>query len=393
MLLNIAILHIAFATKLQSSPRIVRRYAGTGCNAAALIETWTIISATSTDLERCTIASLTSSSSSSSSHSIDNLALLQSHGVVEGLHLRCSAGTAEFGAYNYDGSAQPSCNTERISESFAEAQYLLLSAGNCANTVGGNSVEVDTTNLVLPTCAVGVSGDPHLTNLRGQKFDIHDGLHRLVHYPRDAPEEEALFKLDAKAVDTGPEADCYSVFLQNIKLSGKWVGDDISLSTNTSMASSNPSAFGMSFALQKTDWVSLNKQFNGHLQLKGSMPVTVTTSTRNASADEMGGEEINFKVGGDQHPMLVEVWSSHGQNWVTHGKDVRFLNVHVKNLPKDAGGILGMDSYTKPSDSRCGLVQQERDLMNYIGKDLSLLSVTGKKKKTFLWTASAAVQQ
>jgi hypothetical protein len=319
---------------------------------------------------------------------------------VEALHVQCTVGAAEFGAYDYNGSSNPSCTIARLSKSFAEAQYLLLAAGHCAATSDGNSLEIDVTGpptLTLPNCAFDVegTGDPHLTNLRGQRFDIHDGLHRLVHYPRDAPEEEALFKIDARAVETGPEADCYTVFLQNIKLSGKWVGDDITLSTNTSLAASSASAFGMSYAFQQMDWPTLNKQHNGHLKLKGSLPVTVTTSTRDASADDMGGEEISFKVG-DQHPTIVQVWSSHGQNLLTHNKYVRFLNVRVKNLPKDAGGILGLDGYTKPSESRCGLVQQETDLMNYVGKELSLLSIkhekVGNSKKTSPWTASATGQ-
>jgi len=392
MLLKLAILRIAFASKIRSTPRVVRYYSGTGCVSTSIQGTWTIVSSTDTDLVSCTPASR-SETETSSETTITDLSLLELQNTIEALHMQCASGIAHFGVYTYDGSAQPSCSIETLGQTFADAQYLLLAAGSCATTVEGNSLEIDVTgppSLTLPDCTVGVTGDPHLTNLRGQKFDIHDGLHRLVHYPRDAPEEEALFKVDARAVETGPEADCYTVFLQNIKLSGKWVGDDITLSTNTSLVTSNAGAFGMSYALQQMDWPTLNKQHNGHLKLKGSLPVTVTTSTRNASADDMGGEEINFKVG-DQHPMFVQVWSSHGQNLATHGKDVRFLNVQVKNLPKDAGGILGLDGYTKPSESRCGLVKQETDLMNYVGKELSLLSI--KRKKTSPWTASATVQQ
>jgi len=399
MLLKLAIFRIAFASKIRSTPRVVRYYSGTGCVSTSIQGTWTIVSSTDTDLVRCTPASLAATSSSESEHTITGLSLLELQDTAEALHIQCAAGIAHFGAYNYDGSASPSCSVETLGQTFAEAQYLLLAAGSCATTSEGNSLEIDVTgppSLTLPDCTVGVTGDPHLTNLRGQKFDIHDGLHRLVHYPRDAPEEEALFKVDARAVETGPEADCYTVFLQNIKLSGKWVGDDITLSTNTSLATSSAGAFGMSYALQQMDWPTLNKQHNGHLKLKGSLPVTFTTSTRNASADEMGGEEINFRVG-DQNPMFVQVWSSHGQNFATHGKDVRFLNVQVKNLPKDAGGILGLDGYTKPSESRCGLVKQETDLMNYVGKELSLLSIKrGKVRKSQKisspWTASATVQ-
>eukprot|EP00930_Biecheleria_cincta_P019040 TRINITY_DN1464_c2_g1_i1.p1 TRINITY_DN1464_c2_g1~~TRINITY_DN1464_c2_g1_i1.p1 ORF type:complete len:403 (+),score=41.48 TRINITY_DN1464_c2_g1_i1:65-1273(+) len=400
MLASFAFVHLAFAAKTESSPRLVHKYAGPGCNAAALTDSWTIISATSNDLISCTIASHSTPSSSSSSpvHVIDDLSLARKqHGLealskagLEALHMICVNGIARFGAYHYDGSAIPSCSVTRVEETFDTAQHNLFIAGSCANTVGGNSIEIDIAGLTLPACTVAATGDPHLTNLRGHKFDIHDGLHRFVHYPRDAPEEEALLKIDAQAVDVGPEADCYSVFLQNIKLSGKWVGDDITLSTNTSVASADPSAFSMSFASQKMDWPALSKQHNGHLELKGIAPFSVAASTRNNTTDTMGGEEISFKFG-DRSPVFVQVWSSHGQNWITHEKDVRFLNVDVKNLPKDSGGILGLDSYVKPSSSRCGLVQEERDLADFIGADMSLLRLRNAKKPQ--WTASVTMQQ
>jgi len=199
--------------------------------------------------------------------------------------------------------------------------------------------------------------------------------------------------VDVEAVDMGHESDCYSVYLRSVKLSGKWLGEAINIhaDTNNSVASSSASAFSMFFASEQMDWTTLSKQNDFHPKLNGMMPVTVTTNMRKASGeDALGGEAIALKIG-DEHPVLVQVWSSHGKNQLTHDREVRYLNVEVQNLPKNSGGIIGQDSYSRPSESRCDMIQEERDLLQYAEKDdagLSLLRLSRPK-----WTASAIVQQ
>jgi hypothetical protein len=213
-------------------------------------------------------------------------------------------------------------------------------------------------------------------------------MHRLVHFPRGAPEDEALLVIDVKAVDMGHVADCYSVFLQSATLSGKWMGDKVMVGTDTSATSLGPSAFAISFAGVRMDWPSLAKQNDLPLALKGSKPVTVSSGMRNPSGqDALGGEQITFKVG-SEHPVFVQVWSSQGNNELTHHKEVRYLNLEVQNLPKNSGGIIGLDSYTRPSDSRCGLIQEERDLAKYIEQD-GIASVELLRLSRPHWTASA----
>merc|ERR1719446_316373 len=149
--------------------------------------------------------------------------------------------------------------------------------------------------------------------------------------------------VDVEAVDMGHDSDCYSVYLQSVKLSGKWLGEaiDIHADTNSSAASSSGSTFGMLFASEQVDWTTLSKRGDFHPKLNGMMPVTVTTKMRKASGqDALGGESLAFKIG-DEHPVLVQVWSSHGQNQLTHDREVRYLNVEVQNLPKNSGGIIG----------------------------------------------------
>lgn len=246
-----------------------------------------------------------------------------------------------------------------------------------------------TTTTTTQALSPSATGDPHLVNIQGEKFDIHDGTHRLVHYPRGLPDEQALLLVDAKAVNVGQTLDCYSVYLQSIKLWGKWFGEDVIISTNTSspVVDSSLGAFAVQFAHERMDWVAMTKQHDVRLKLTGIMPVTVATSMRKPSGqDAMGGEAITLKVG-DQQPVLLQLWSSHGQNQLTGGRKVRYLNLEVQNLPKDSGGILGLDKYTKPSTSKCGLVQEERNLMGYIDSFAGLLQVQKPQ-----WTVSATTQ-
>eukprot|EP00930_Biecheleria_cincta_P102747 TRINITY_DN94572_c0_g1_i1.p1 TRINITY_DN94572_c0_g1~~TRINITY_DN94572_c0_g1_i1.p1 ORF type:complete len:115 (+),score=25.54 TRINITY_DN94572_c0_g1_i1:33-347(+) len=104
----------------------------------------------------------------------------------------------------------------------------------------------------------------------------------------------------------------------------------------------------------------------------------------------MGGEEMTFKLG-EKRPVFVQVWSSHARNLLTQDRDVRYLNVEVQNLPNNSGGIIGLDKYLKPSTSRCGLVQGERDLAEYINKEFSLVGLMRLSRPQ--WIASATVEQ
>lgn len=390
MRLHAAMICVACGAKMEAGPRVVTKFDGQGCVQTSTADTWTISSPGPNDLEQCTYAVHTTRvSQSGGSHLIEDLSLAKLQRGMQALHLTCSSdASSSLGSYYTSGhETTPSCSSAILVGTFQEAEHTELIAGRCATSVQGSSYRVDVSGLNLPTCTPGVTGDPHLTNLRGQKFDIHDGLHRLVHYPRGAPEDEALLMVDAKAVDMGADANCYAIFLESVRMSGRWLGDDINISANIPVASSSTSDLGSALVPQQMDWLEFLKQrIARRLMFKGSMPpVTVTTSIRNASTDTMGGEQMSFNIG--EHPVVVQIWASQGHNILTHGKGVRYLNVQVKNLPQDAGGIIGLDGYTKPTTSRCHFPEQVNDA-SYRG--VSLLGST--RRMTFHWTAFATVQ-
>jgi hypothetical protein len=64
-----------------------------------------------------------------------------------------------------------------------------VAAGSSARVIinrhGSYSCDQSSISLTIESAdTTSAVGDPHLTNLRGERFDIHDGKHRLVHYPR-----------------------------------------------------------------------------------------------------------------------------------------------------------------------------------------------------------------
>jgi hypothetical protein len=71
----------------------------------------------------------------------------------------------------------------------------------------------------LQTVVSGV-GDPHLSNLRGERFDIYQpGIVPLLRLPRRAEPEGTLLLLEASAKRAG---DVCSVYFQSVAISGRW---------------------------------------------------------------------------------------------------------------------------------------------------------------------------
>lgn len=234
--------------------------------------------------------------------------------------------------------------------------------------------------------AVLATGDPHLTNLQGKKFDIHDGQHRLVHYPRGAPESEALLKIDADAVMMG-ETSCYGVFFQSARISGKWVGNDILL--NNGINQTGQRAFSVSMGGRSHLWRALALE-TSDIMFGGIEPVKMSTSSRAATASLPGGENLEFSIGRED-PVLIDVWSSHGSNELTNMEDIHYLNLQLQNLPKNSGGLLGLDSYERPANAKCGLTQDEMRGINSI-QDLGLIQLQPTRRLHWSAMASAAIE-
>lgn len=161
--------------------------------------------------------------------------------------------------------------------------------------------------------------------------------------------------IDADAAMMHGETSCYNVFFQSARLSGKWVGDDILLQhDNNTMGKKT---FTMGLRGQHHAWSAL-AQDAASLKFSGLEPINMITRIRREEKDLPGGDDVQFSIGA-RNPVLVDVWSSQGSNELTDGKDIQYLNIQVKNLPRNSGGLLGADIYARPEASKCGLTSKE----------------------------------
>lgn len=290
---------------------------------------------------------------------------------------------------------QEECQDQAIAQSrtyyaFADFATGLESDNECAvvlanQTEAKESCEVKVNEaaffiiyqLNATSNTTSATGDPHLSNIRGQKFDVHDGPHHLVNFPRGASDSDALLKIDANATMMPGETSCYNVFFQSARISGKWVGDDI-LFRHDDDAPMGDKKFQVSMKGKLHDWSQLAKEAN--IQFSGSEPTKMSTTLRNATSDAPGGEAIQLRIG-KEHPVLVQVWASRGSNELTKDNFVQYLNLEVKNLPANAGGLLGLDEYHRPAGAECGLTQGEQMPIGSIS-DLTRMSMLSRTAGT-----------
>jgi hypothetical protein len=107
---------------------------------------------------------------------------------------------------------------------------------------------------------VAAIGDPHLTNVYGQRFDLmRPGQYVLIHIPRGAPVENTLLRVEADARRLG--GACADLYFQEMNVTGAWVNAQY--------------AGGLHFEAhkgpdKKTSWVTIGrvqiKVAHGHTQ-------------------------------------------------------------------------------------------------------------------------------
>lgn len=77
---------------------------------------------------------------------------------------------------------------------------------------------MDTAVTVVPILTA--AGDPHLSNMRGEHFDVYQpGPLTLLHLPRNAKREDALLHVEADARRMRNECD---VYFQTVAITGIW---------------------------------------------------------------------------------------------------------------------------------------------------------------------------
>jgi len=182
----------------------------------------------------------------------------------------------------------------------ASQRWALLTASQRTGYVTGIPALPASVNLVAlaptssptpsPTAvSVDAKGDPHLTNVHGEKFDLMaSGKHLLIRIPRTRA-EKALLRVDAEAQRFGGQ--CADIYFQDMNITGAWADA---------------------------------KQTGGF---------------RYQAAENHAKRAHWVKLG----PMQLKVAHGHTQTGVT------YLNIYVKNLERAGyaiGGLLGEDDHS-----------------------------------------------
>jgi len=205
-----------------------------------------------------------------------------------------------------------------------------------------------------PPDEVKVTGDPHVTNVRGERFDLRRlGFTELLRLPRQVAEGAQPLLSVLGRVET--DSTCADTFIKEFDFLGSWLSRSGKLTLGTSGAGRGADE-AISLAVNGTalDVAGL-RAVEG---LKDVLEV-VTPETRHAKESTIRAQKIlrqTFLTVNMRFPL-----AKLSVEWVhrrTPFSNVNHLNLKVASLPKpmqgmEVGGILGLDDHaaaTVPPD-------------------------------------------
>jgi len=88
-------------------------------------------------------------------------------------------------------------------------------------SISSASMSIPSAPMSISGGAISATGDPHLRNLFGERFDLmKPGRHVLIQIPRWEPAENTLLRVDAVARRLG--AHCSDMYFQRLNITGAW---------------------------------------------------------------------------------------------------------------------------------------------------------------------------
>jgi len=199
----------------------------------------------------------------------------------------CVSGTYETAAAHCESVGQALCTVEQIKAGSGEGSGcsfdddLVWTSNGCTPTTASPTP--------TPPDAASATGDPHLSNIRGEHFDVYQpGNMALIHVPRRAEPARTLLLVEAEARRMGDEC---SVYFQGVTISGLWTNQ--------------------------------------------SKPIQFLASSRGPPEGRKWKEWVRF--------------GSIDLKVVRRTKGVDYLNVYIRNLGRtsyEVGGLLGLDDHS-----------------------------------------------
>ncbi|CAK0821420.1 unnamed protein product, partial [Prorocentrum cordatum] len=156
--------------------------------------------------------------------------------------------------------------------------------------------------LAVSSGAMTATGDPHLRNIYGERFDLRrPGKHTLVNIPKGERAERALLHVEAEAVQMGMQ--CADLYFRELNMTGVWV---------------------------EATW-------SGGLHFHAL--------------------DVSYGTSKWKHVGKVDVKVAHGRT----REGIQYLNVYIKHLDRAGfavGGLLGEDDHTQATMASRACVQR-----------------------------------
>jgi len=123
--------------------------------------------------------------------------------------------------------------TQTLSQTGPQSKTVLTSADgqvfwnnkfwvSTSSPPGSDVAPMDQTYCVpgIGACSTSATGDPHITNILGQRFDLRrTGTHLMVQLPKGAPPNRTLLRVKASLFS---EVPCGPTFIKSLVLTGTW---------------------------------------------------------------------------------------------------------------------------------------------------------------------------
>lgn len=166
----------------------------------------------------------------------------------------------------------------------------------------------------------GSEGDPHITNVRGKRFDVFStGTLTMVKVPRSAPTSGAALIMNATLEQIPGNGKCFPTVIKDVRLQGHAVGES---ALTIRCGQGSPEVF-----------------VGDEAQYVHALPQVLARRADGSLLVKAGAVSA-----------VISQRASRSQGYT-------FLNVEVHGLEtygEDAGGLLGLDGYTGASEPEAG---------------------------------------
>jgi len=99
--------------------------------------------------------------------------------------------------------------------------FTKTGTGTCSSATPDPTPAPTPSPTPAPTPSVSATGDPHLQNVHGQRFDLmKPGKHILINIPRGESAADAMLRVEAQASRVG--VGCSDMYFQALNITGSW---------------------------------------------------------------------------------------------------------------------------------------------------------------------------